>query len=109
MNLHNSDTIVILCTVDLESTARRLAQELVSGRLAACVHCLPGGFSVYRWQERVEETTEYTLLIKTLANRYDEVERWLRTQHPYETPEIIALPVTAGLPDYLQWIKQCTL
>lgn len=109
MNQPNSDPVVILCTVDHESTARNLAHGLISKRLAACVHCLPRGFSIYHWQEKVEETTEYTLLIKTVASRYDEVERWLRDQHPYETPEIIALPVTTGLPDYLQWIKQCTL
>jgi periplasmic divalent cation tolerance protein len=108
MNRQDSDAIVILCTVDHENTARDLAKALVSGRLAACVHCLPCGFSVYRWQDGVEEAAEYTLLIKTSANRYDEVERWLRAQHPYATPEIIALAISAGLPDYLQWIKQCT-
>ncbi len=66
------------------------------------------GHSVYRWQDRIETTREMTLLIKTTTARYPALQDWLAQRHPYDTPEIIALPIPAGLPDYLDWIRQCT-
>ena len=72
--------------------------------LAACVHALPVGKSTYRWQGKIETACEISLLIKTQLARYTELEAALTRLHPYDVPEILALPVTAGLPAYLNWI-----
>jgi periplasmic divalent cation tolerance protein len=103
-----ADHLLVITTVDDEDLAGVLAIEAVEQRLAACVHILAAGRSVYLWQEQVEEAREHTLLIKTAAARYPLLQEWLLQRHPYDTPEIIALPITAGLPDYLDWIRQCT-
>ncbi|AGA32180.1 Periplasmic divalent cation tolerance protein cutA [Thioalkalivibrio nitratireducens DSM 14787] len=103
-----TDCLLVITTVDDRTLADDLAQELVEQRLAACVHILGAGRSVYRWQEEVEDAEEHTLLIKTSAPSYDSLQDWLAQRHPYETPELIALPITQGLPDYLDWIRQCT-
>ncbi len=104
----SADPLLVITTVDDEKLAGQLAGELVEQRLAACVHILPAGTSVYLWQGRIEQSREYTLLIKTAAQRYTALQEWLVRNHPYDTPEIIALPIMAGLPDYLDWIRQCT-
>ena len=103
-----TEHLLVITTVDDEGTARLLAGEAVDQRLAACVHLVSAGRSVYLWQGRVEEASEHTLLIKTAVTRYGALQDWLVQRHPYDTPEIIALPITAGLPDYLDWIRQCT-
>jgi periplasmic divalent cation tolerance protein len=103
-----AEYLLVITTVDDEDTAWLLAGEAVEQRLAACVHVLSAGRSVYLWQGRVEEAREHTLLIKTTVARYGALQDWLVQRHPYDTPEIIALPITAGLPDYLDWIRQCT-
>ena len=95
--------MVLTNMADMES-ARSLAATLVERRLAACVNLLPGVQSVYRWQGVVEQSAEVTLLIKTTAGRYGELEQAIRQLHPYELPELIALPIAAGLPGYLEWI-----
>lgn len=89
-------------------SARSLARALVERRLAACVNLLPGVQSVYRWQGSVEEAEEVTLLIKTSVDRYDALEQAIRQLHPYALPEVIAVPVQAGLQPYLNWITQET-
>ena len=99
--------IVITNLADVAG-ARQLGRALVERRLAACVNILPAVESVYRWRDAVEEASEVTLLIKTTAARYAELEEAIRALHPYELPELIALPVSAGLPAYLQWIAQET-
>jgi len=100
--------LLVITTVDDEGVAAQLAREAVEQRFAACVHILAPGRSVYLWKGQVEEAREYTLLLKTAATRYGALENWLAARHPYQTPEIIALPISAGLPDYLDWIEQCT-
>ena len=95
--------MVLTNMADMES-ARSLAATLVERRLAACVNLLPGVQSVYRWQGVVEQASEVTLLIKTTAGRYNELEQAIRQLHPYDLPELIALPIAAGLPGYLEWI-----
>jgi periplasmic divalent cation tolerance protein len=100
--------LLVLCTAPDEDTAARLAHALLEARSAACVNLLPGVRSIYRWQGGVEEAREVQLLIKTRAARFAEVERVLRTHHPYEVPEIIALPVDAGGADYLAWLASET-
>ena len=104
----NPDAILILSTVPDAETAERIASVLVEAKLAACVNILPAVRSVYRWRGAVEKAEENQLLIKTTAARYREVEEAIRAHHPYEVPEIIALPVTGGLPAYLQWLTDET-
>lgn len=96
--------IVVVCNAPDEAVAGRIAAALVERRLAACVNILPAVQSVYRWQGKLETASESPLLIKTVAARYPEVEALIRELHGYEVPEIIALPVSAGLPAYLDWV-----
>jgi periplasmic divalent cation tolerance protein len=100
--------IVVLTALPDRPSAERLARTLVENALAACVTLLPAGQSFYRWNDRLESTEEILLLIKTQAARYAELEVALRSQHPYELPEILALPVSAGLPAYLDWVRRAT-
>lgn len=103
-----SDTLVVLTNLPDAASAEALAEQLVEARLAACVSVLAPCHSVYRWQERVERETEVPLLIKTTAERYPALERAIRERHPAEVPEILALPVTYGLADYLAWVASET-
>lgn len=85
-----------------------MATALVEARLAACVGILPGMRSVYRWQGRIETATEAQLIIKTTADQQAGLIAFLRQHHPYELPEILALDVAGGLPDYLNWVADET-
>jgi len=96
--------IVVLTNFPDLATASKLAQLLVEQRLAACVNVLAQCSSVYRWQGRIETATEVPVLIKTVASRYARVEAAIRANHPYELPEIISVPVVAGLGAYLGWV-----
>jgi periplasmic divalent cation tolerance protein len=100
--------LLVLTNVPDAATARVIARGLVELRLAACVNILPGVQSVYQWQGATEEANEVTLLVKTVRGRYAEVEAAIRAAHPYEVPEIIALPIEGGLPQYLDWLAQET-
>ncbi|EXJ16663.1 divalent-cation tolerance protein CutA [Imhoffiella purpurea] len=99
---------LLLCTCPDPETAQALAERLVDERLAACVNILPGIRSVYRWEDAVQQDSETLLLVKTGAERVSELIERLRELHPYEVPEIIALPITEGLSDYLSWVDACT-
>lgn len=100
------ETLLVLTNLPDLATANVLAAQLIERRLAACVNVLSPCQSVYRWQGKVEQAVEIPLAIKTTRPRYAEVESAIRELHPDEVPEIIAIPVTAGLPAYLQWIEQ---
>lgn len=100
--------LLVITTVPNAATGAVIARRLVEHRLAACVNQLPFGKSVYRWQGVVEEADEGLLVIKTTATRYPELEAALKAMHPYDVPEIVALPTAAGLPAYLAWISQET-
>ena len=84
--------------------AQTLAQALIERRLAACVNVLADCTSVYRWKGKVESSSEVPLLIKTTAARYPALEQAIRNLHPYELPEIVAVPIAHGLPEYLNWV-----
>ena len=99
------DIQLILCTAPNADTARRIASELVEYRLAACVNLITGIESVYRWEGGVESGTEALLMIKARSADYSLLETRIRALHPYELPEIIAVPLTAGLPAYLDWVR----
>jgi len=104
----DTDCRLVFCTCPDQETAARIAGRLVGDRLAACVNLLPGLTSIYRWQGEVQREAEVLLLIKTVAARVPALSETLRGLHPYELPEIIALPITDGLPDYLTWVTTCT-
>lgn len=99
-----TDAIVVVMTAANRDEASRLAQVLVEKELAACVQILPEIQSVYRWKGEIEKQTEILLLAKTVRSKFDELERAVRTEHSYETPEVIALPVNAGSARYLEWL-----
>ncbi|MES9847768.1 MAG: divalent-cation tolerance protein CutA [Candidatus Thiodiazotropha sp.] len=100
--------LLILCTAPDRETALKLSRSLLEQRLAACVNLSPPVTSVYHWQGKLEESEEILLLIKTTKQQYNNVEARLRAQHPYELPEIIAVPVEQGLDDYIDWVERCT-
>ncbi len=99
---------IVLNTCPDEETAREIASLLIEQQLAACVNIIPAIESVYRWQDKVEFATEYLLIIKTQSDCYTELENTIQTLHPYELPEIVAVPIEAGLPAYLDWINNNT-
>ncbi|MCC6272266.1 MAG: divalent-cation tolerance protein CutA [Deltaproteobacteria bacterium] len=96
--------LLVLTTVAKKSDAAHLATTLVEEKLAACVTILPAGESRYVWQGKLCVEKEFVLLIKTLAYGYAKLERRLRAIHPYECPEIVALPVARGAAAYLKWL-----
>lgn len=99
-----ADTLVVFTNLPDREAAVELAQELVEKRLAACVNILAAATSVYRWKGAIETAQEVPVLIKTRAALYAEVEAAVAARHPYELPEIIAVPVRRGLPEYLEWV-----
>ena len=98
------DTRLVITNCPDEETANRIALAVVEAQLAACVNILPRVQSIYRWQGAVESAVEVPLLIKPTAAAYPALEAAIRERHPYDVPEIIALPITAGLPAYLNWL-----
>lgn len=103
-----TDALLVLSTCPDADSGQRLARSLVEGRLAACVNLVGPVTSVYRWRDAIETAGEMLLVIKTTADRYPALEEGLRAAHPYEVPEIVAVPVQHGLNDYLEWVRSCT-
>ena len=103
-----NDTVIVLTNLPDRETAVKLANELVARKLAACVNVLSECTSVYRWKGTIKNAREVPVLIKTRAARYAEVEAAIRGLHPYELPEIVAVPVVRGGDDYLQWVADET-
>ncbi len=99
---------IVFSTIDDAHKAEQLATTLVNRKLAACVNIIPSVRSVYHWQGTVEKAMENLLIIKTSEGRLDELVDILRELHPYDLPEIIALPVETGLPEYLRWVVEST-
>jgi len=100
----SSNALVVLSTLPDAVLAREIAARLVEERLAACVNIIPGLVSVYRWQDAVQQDDEVLMLMKTTQAGYRGLEQRLRDLHPYELPEIIAVPVGDSQADYLKWI-----
>jgi periplasmic divalent cation tolerance protein len=92
---------------DIE-TARRIAQQLVTEKLAACANIVPAVESIYRWQDKIENAGETLVFFKTTAARYSAFQDRLKLLHPYEVPEIICLRIADGLPEYLRWVSENT-
>jgi periplasmic divalent cation tolerance protein len=100
-----SDVLLVLTNLPDAESADRLARRLVEERVAACVNRLAPCVSTYRWQGEIENATETPLLIKTTRAAYPRLEQAIRAAHPYELPEIVAVPVEQGLPAYLDWVR----
>lgn len=106
--MSKEEILLVLTNLPDQDSAQRLAQTLITEQAAACVNILAACTSVYRWQGRVESASEVPLLIKTSRPAYARLQELIRKHHPYELPEIIALPVSAGLPAYLAWVTNET-
>ncbi len=98
------EAVLIISNFPDEKSAMQVAEALIHRRLAACVNVLSPCASVYRWQGEIESAGEIPVLIKTRRQHYDRVEQLIKMMHPYELPEVIMVPITGGLPAYLQWL-----
>ena len=103
-----NDAVIVFTNLPDREAAVKLAHELVAKRLAACGNVLSECTSVYRWKGTIENASEVPVLIKTRAARYAEVEDAIRGLHPYELPEIVAVPIVRGCDAYLQWVADET-
>jgi periplasmic divalent cation tolerance protein len=103
-----SDAIVVLCTCPDNATAHSLAKTILGEKLAACVNLIPQITSLYCWQGEMIEAQEVQLVIKSRRTLFGVLQQRLLALHPYDVPEIIALPVLAGAPEYLQWLQEQT-
>ena len=103
-----AEVVIVLTNLPDRAAAIKLAQDLVARRLAACVNVLADCASVFRWKGEIEQAAEVPVLIKTRAECYAEVEAAIRGLHPYELPEIVAVPVVRGLDRYLHWVAEET-
>ena len=103
-----NEFLLVITTCPSQEQAKTLAHELVKAKLAACVQISQAVTSVYQWQGQICEEQEFGLHIKCLVQHYNALEQLLSKLHPYDVPELIALPVTQGLPAYFDWIKETT-
>jgi periplasmic divalent cation tolerance protein len=106
--LMSTETLLVLCTCPDKEVAETIASQLVEGGLAACVNRIADITSVYMWQSELESAAEELLLIKSTTAAWDELQQTISRLHPYELPEIIAVPITAGSDAYLNWIREST-
>ena len=103
-----TDVIAVLCTTPNQEVASNLANTIVQERLAACVNIISGITSVYHWNDSLCHDQEVLLVIKTTSQVFPSLRQRVLSLHPYEVPELIALPVTAGSRPYLTWIQNNT-
>jgi len=108
MNDDMNDALLVITNLPDAASAETLARRIIESHAAACVNQLAPCTSTYRWQDKIETASEVPLLIKTTMAAYPRLEALIRATHPYELPEIIAVSVSAGLPDYLNWLSQET-
>lgn len=107
--MNTPPAILVLTTLPDQDAARTLARQLVEARLAACVNVLSPCQSFYRWQGSLNEDGEVPVIIKTVADNYGRLEDFVKSHHPYQVPELVAINITHGLPDYLSWVAAETL
>ena len=104
----DSQPLVVYCTCPDQTTAERIAEAVLIERLAACANIVPGLISIFRWQGQIRRDPELLLILKTREAVYSLLEGRIRELHPYEVPEIVALPIQAGAADYLGWLTDNT-
>jgi periplasmic divalent cation tolerance protein len=105
LKMSDCEAVVILCTAPDEATAQDLAARVLGEKLAACVTLLPGASSLYYWEGKLEQEYEVQMLFKSERRHQDALLNYLKQHHPYQTPELLVLPVMAGDKDYLLWIN----
>jgi periplasmic divalent cation tolerance protein len=98
--------LLALSTFPDRETAQRISNQLVTDEFAACANILPAVESIYRWKEKIESGNEILVLFKLSENRRSAFQEKLRSLHPYEVPEIIFVPISSGLPEYLHWVTE---
>lgn len=103
-----NEYVIIFNTCPGSITAKQIAQDLVANGLAACVNVIPSIKSYFKWGNQIKNETEYLLIIKTRRENYPAIEKKIQSLHPYELPEVIAVPITDGSRGYLDWINQFT-
>ena len=102
-----TDCVMVFVTSKSSAEARRIGRAMVTSRLAACANVLPGKIeSIYRWRGKVERARETLLLLKTTRGRWPKLRDAIRRAHSYDVPEIVAMPIVAGLNEYLEWIGE---
>ena len=101
-----NETLLVISTFPDVVTARPIARQLVEEKLAACANIIPVIESVFQWEGKMEETRETLVFFKTTPSRFPELQARLKSLHPYDVPEVIAIAVTAGSPDYLRWVAE---
>ena len=104
-----AETLIVITNAPDRDIALKIARALIERKLAACVNILAECTSIYRWQGKLETATEVPLLIKTRAAIYPELEAAIKSLHPYELPEIVAVPIERGSPEYLEWVNAETV
>ena len=100
--------LLVLTTISDVEKGKSFAHQVIAKRLAACCNIVPGITSIYRWQGELNDDNECLIIMKTASNRYSELEEFVRSAHPYEVAELIALPVETCLQEYLSWILKET-
>ncbi len=103
--MNTPDAVVVLCTAPDEATAQDLAAKVLADKLAACVTILPGATSLYYWEGKLEQEYEVQMLLKSNTALQQALLDCLKSQHPYQTPELLVLPVLHGDNDYLSWLN----
>jgi periplasmic divalent cation tolerance protein len=98
--------LLALSTFPDRETAQRISNQLVTEKFAACANILPGIESIYRWKEKIEIGSETLVLFKVSEDRQSAFQEKLRSLHPYDVPEIIFVPISSGLPEYLHWVTE---
>ena len=106
--MQNSQYQLIYCTCPSLEVGKKIANMLIKQRLAACVNILEGVLSIYEWQGQLESDRECLLMIKSESRLFNELQSLIIKNHPYELPEVIAVSISNGLPQYLDWISQST-
>jgi len=101
--------IIVLSTYPSKETAHSAARKIVESELAACVSIIKIQDSIYKWKGKIEENSEYLLLIKTTKKAYPQLEKFIKDRHPHDVPEVIYLEVKGGEKEYLQWVSSTTL
>lgn len=107
-SVNSSDLIFVLTTTDDIDEARKLAEQLVDEKLAACVSISPPVLSIYRWGDKIEKEDEFMLLIKTVKTNYQRIEGFIKKNHSYDVPEILCFPVQGAEKDYGNWLRENT-
>ena len=102
----SNEYIIVLITVNSSEEAKALSTGLVKEKLAYCVNEIPGIKSTYYWEGEICVDKETQLFVKTMANNFSAIEKWVKINHSYETPEIIAIPIVQGSKDYLKCVNQ---